>query len=223
MRTKTFIVWLLLGLLAVLIALGLFYRGQWLAEICTEGTRRRVMGASEYEQWARTRFYGKFPGEKPLNWLIADMTVCYYKEQPMGKFVLEKNDCSDFVDCLVDDAMGPGARFRRDSQEHVVMRRGDVFKSFYWQRGVPVIPGDIVSVRHSPWYPPKESTLRHVGVVGADSQVYDFVKLKSWSAARYGRNSFPWFVRHSPDQREVIIYRLHPRYRYRAVSLPWEK
>jgi len=215
---------LILVIVLLRVAWSVAYRVGWpLPHFVTGGLRPRVMSETEYERWARTRFYERFPGEKPLNWRIARTAGQYYRERPMGKFVLGKNDCSDFVDCLVDDAVGPGARFRRDSQEHVVMRTGDVFKSFYWQRGVPVIPGDIVSVRHSPWYPPKESAVRHVGVVGADSEVYDFVKLKSWSAARYGRNSLSWFVRHSSDQYEVIIYRLHPRYRYRTVSLPWEE
>jgi len=197
-----------------------YHLGWSLPHLVTVAGRPRVMSEAEYEQWARTQFYEKSPGEKPLNWRIARVAVQYYEERPMGKFVLHENDCSDFVDCIVDDAIGPGARFRRDPQKHVVPRMYGIFKSFYWQQGDPVIPGDIISARHSPWYPPKESAISHIGVVGADGQVYDFVKLRSWSAARYGRNSFPWFVRHCPDAGEVTISRLRPEYRFKLKEIP---
>ncbi len=181
----------------------------------------RVMTEAQYERWARQQFYQQFPGQKPLNWRIADWARRYYETKPMGKFVLHDNDCSDFVDCLVDDALGAKARFRRDSDQHIVMRMPRIMRSFYWQSGLPVMPGDIVTVTHSPWYPPKEpSPIRHIGVVGPDGCVYDFVKLRSWRTARYGRERFEWFIRHSWNSGEVIITRLRPEYRFRINPLP---
>ncbi len=214
---------LILGMMLVTMARGIAYRAGWsLPHIMPEGLRTRVMSETEYEQWARRQFYQRFPGEKPLNWRIAEVAMAYYEEQPMGKFVLHENDCSDFVDCIADDALGPGARFRRDSDEHIAMRMRGWFKAFYWASGEQVMPGDIICVEHSPWYPPKEpSQIRHIGVIGSDSYVYDFVKLKSWSSARYGRRSFVSFVAHSPDPREVIVYRLRPEYRFRVKPIPF--
>ena len=183
----------------------------------------RVMSDAQYEDWARERFYRKFPGQKPLNWRIANTAERFHRERPMGKFVLHENDCSDFTDAILDEALGPKARFRRNSDAHIATNTLGLMKSFYWEPATTVIPGDIVTVVHSPWYPPKEPPkIAHIGVVGSDGHVYDFVKLKSWSSARYGRNSFEWFTRHCPDPDEVIITRLRPEYRYRINPLPFE-
>lgn len=182
----------------------------------------QMMSEEEYERWARQQFEAQYPGQKPLNWRIANTAKRFRAEKPMGKFVLNKNDCSDFVDCVVDDALGPKARFRRNSDQHVANYTPGLMKSFLWRRGDPVLPGDIVTVIHSPWYPPHEPpSIAHIGVVGPDGYVYDFVKLKVWSTYRYGRNSFTWFVRNSPGPTEVIITRLRPEYRYRVKTLPW--
>ncbi len=215
---------LILGLLVLGLVRVIAYRAGWtLPHIVPQGLRRPVMTEAEYEQWAREQFYQDFPGEKPLNWRIADVAVQYYEEQPMGKFVLHENDCSDFVDCIVDDALGAQARFRRDSDQHILTQMRGVFEAFYWAPEQPAMPGDIISVEHSPWYPPKEpSEIRHIGVMGSDGHVYDFIKLKSWSAARYGRNSFAWFVRHCPDPGEVIIFRLRPEYRFKIKQFSFD-
>ncbi len=187
-----------------------------------KGFAPRVMTEAQYERWAREQFYKKFPDKKPLNWHVANRARRYYETKSMGKFVLHHNDCSDFVNCIVDDALGPGARFRRNSDQHIVICTPGVMKVFYWESGITVLPGDIVTVEHSPWYPPKEpSAIRHIGVVGPDGYVYDFVKLRSWSRARYGRHRFEWFIRHSPDPGEVIISRLRPEYRFGVAPLPW--
>ena len=198
----------------------------WLRLPCMvrEVLPRGEMAQAEYELWARQQFYRRFPNEQPLNWRIAHWARRYYDTRPMGTFVLHTNDCSDFVDCLVDDALGPKASFRRNSDTHIVARTRGVMKSFPWEPGMVVIPGDIVSVEHSPWYPPKEPTnIWHVGVVGPDGHVYDFVKLRSWPKARYGRNSVQWFIRHCPAPDEVVITRLRPEYRFRSKALPFSQ
>jgi len=182
----------------------------------------RLMTEEEYERWARQRFEAKYPGQKPLNWRIANVAKRFHAEQPMGKFVLDENDCSDFVDCIVDDALGPKARFRRNSHEHIANYTPGLMMSLYWKSGDAVLPGDIVTVVHSPWYPPHEPpAIAHIGVAGPDGYVYDFVKLRSWPSARYGRNSFAWFVHNCPEYREVVLTRLRAEYRYRIRPLPW--
>jgi len=172
------------------------------------------------EEYARDHFYRNHPGEKPLNWKIAQTAQQFYQQKPMGRFVLDSNDCSDFVDCVVDEALGAQARFNRNSDKHIYMNRPDIWQWIAWTGKEPIQPGDILYVRHSPWYPPRETRLGHIGVVGADGMVYDFAKLKSWSQARYGRNQISWFVRHSPDRGEIIIGRLGPAYRYLLKPLP---
>lgn len=186
----------------------------------------RYLSAAAYEQWAREEFFRCYPGEKPLNWKIAATAERFYAEKPMGKFVLGVgpgewgNDCSDFVDCIIDEALGAGARcFRLGARDHRIGESLWYFSFFFWDGRSPVQPGDILSVRHSPWYPPDPEACWHMGVVGADGKVYDFVKLKSWSQARYGKHSFEWFVRHAPGKGQVSIGRLKPQYRYRIKQV----
>ncbi len=179
-----------------------------------------VLAPQHYEAWARQHFFTRHSGDKPLNWKLAEKAAEFYENQPMGKFVLQENDCSDFVDCIVDEALGYGARFNRDSDSHVAARTRGIWQSFYWDGQMPLLPGDILSVRHSPWYHPDPESCWHVGIIGADGKVYDFVKLKSWSAARYGRKSVEWFIRHSNGPRQLRVWRLHPRYRYCVSPLP---
>jgi len=179
-----------------------------------------VLDAQRYEAMARRHFFRHHPGEKPLNWRLAEKAVEFHHTQPMGKFILQQNDCSDFVDCITDDALGYTARFKRGSTEHVATHIRSLWRLFYWDQRAPLMPGDIISVRHSPWYDPSPDSCWHVGIIGSDGQVYDFVKLKSWRTARYGRNSLLWFVRNSRGPEQVIVWRLHPRYRYRLSPLP---
>ena len=199
-----------------------------------DGLRRRLhravvvpaMRVTDYEQWARFQFDAKFPNSKPLNWDIAAAAVRLYKEQPMGRFVLavrpgeRGNDCSDFVACVIDEGLGAGARFRRGSDEHVLGEDRRLFDAITWSSGVTVQPGDVVNVRHSPWYKPYDGACRHVGIVGSDGQVYDFAKLKVWPKPRYGRSPFEEFARNSSGPGDVIIYRLAAEYRYRMAPLP---
>jgi hypothetical protein len=172
------------------------------------------------EAQARAEFLRAHPGEKPLNWRIAEVAEEFHRTQPMGRFVLDKNDCSDFVDCIADEALGVGARFRRNSDQHLYAGRRDVWQWRYWDRRSPLLPGDIVSVRHSPWYAPHETLHSHVGVIGTSGQVCDFTKLISWRTARYGHNPVSWFVRNSPGATEIVIQRLAPEYRYMVRELP---
>jgi len=180
-----------------------------------------------YEAVARERFHSEHPGEKPLNWSIAAAAARFYKSRPMGKFVLGLqpgewgNDCSDFVACAVDEGLGVRARFARGSDAHICEGLA-LMDALYWRPGMVVQPGDIVSVRHSPWYEPYEGACWHVGVIGPDGDVYDFVKLRRWESARYGKSGFEWFVRHSRGSRDVVIERLRPEYRYGQKSLPDE-
>jgi len=175
----------------------------------------------DYETWAREKFLVEHPHEKPLNWAIGAVAERFYRNQPMGRFVLHENDCSDFVECVIDEALGAKARFKRGSDEHLIGERAGALDYWYWEPGQVVQPGDVIHVRHSPWYPPRENSIGHVGVIGTDGKVYDFVKLKQWRQARYARNEFDWFVRHSRGPGEVIIGRLRPEYRYRVKKLPW--
>lgn len=169
---------------------------------------------------ARERFLAAHPGEKPLNWAIGDVAGRFHRARPMGRFVLHENDCSDYAECIIDEALGVGARFKRGSQKHLIGERAGAFEYWYWQPGLAVQPGDLVSVAHSPWYAPQEGSIGHVGVIGSDGMIYDFAKLRRWKSARYGRHPFAWFVRHSTGPREVIIGRLKPEYRYRIDPIP---
>jgi len=178
-----------------------------------------ALSAREYEQWARGEFRKRHPGEKPLNWRIAAKAVEFYHRRPMGRFVLDRNDCSDFVDAIMDEALGAQARFRRHSRDHILARRR-VWETLYWDRRTRLQPGDELVVRHSPWYEPYESRLWHIGVIGTDGQVYDWTKLRNWREARYGRNSVQWFTRNSPGRDEIAVVRLAPEYRYCIRPLP---
>ncbi len=184
-----------------------------------------LTGHVSYEAWARAQFERRHPGEKPLNWAVAQAAVRFHRERPMGRFVLGLtpgkygNDCSDFVDCAVDEGLGVKARFRRGSAHHLLADRRALYDSFPWHPGVATQPGDVVAVRHSPWYEPSEQSCWHVGIIGSDGMVYDFVKLRRWSEARYGRTSFEWFVAHSSGPGEVTVARLRAAVRYRIVDV----
>ncbi|MGC9317470.1 MAG: hypothetical protein ACP5KN_05470 [Armatimonadota bacterium] len=183
----------------------------------------RGLSPEEYERWARQRFEHRHPGDKPLNWRIADVALEMYRREPMGRFVLHENDCSDFVGCVIDEALGFGARFRRAGDEHLLCGEGGALRRWLFEvRRLPdvgpVQPGDVVSVRHSPHYPPHDDSIGHVGVVGPRGRVIDFCKLKSWSAARYGRHGLEWFI-HNCGPDEVRIGRLRPQYRYRVLEI----
>jgi len=183
-----------------------------------------LMTARQYEAYAREQFLKRHPGEKPLNWAIAETAEQFRQSQPMGRFVLNENDCSDFVGCVVDHALGAGTRFERDSTDHALCGEGgslpgSLFLTKRLEDARPVQPGDIIGVYHSPWYPPHEDTIGHVGVVGPDGRVIDFVKLKSWSEARYGQSEFDWFI-HNCRPDEVVVSRLRPEYRYRMLDVP---
>jgi len=190
------------------------------------GSGPSLINRVDYETWARKQFAGAHPGCKPLNWAIARAAVELYQAKPMGKFVLcvepgeWGNDCSDFVACAIDEGLGLKARFNRDSREHILGGDTSICKSLYWRPGDAVQPGDVLSVRHSPWYTPNEGACWHVGIVGSDGKVYDFTKLKRWKRARYGRHELDWFVRHSRGPKQVIIRRLAARYRYLIDPLP---
>lgn len=174
----------------------------------------------------RARFMAEHPDEQPLNHAIAEAVVQLHRERPMGTFRLgveagvAGNDCSDFTAAAIDDGLGAQARFRRDSPEHLYGERWSLFERRVWSPGVVVLPGDELSVRHSPWYEPYPEACWHCGLVGSDGQVYDFTKLKRWSSPRYGRHSFEQFIRHSRRPGEVVISRLRPEYRYLAKPLP---
>jgi len=216
---------LALGLLcgaAVLAAVA--FAGAWrlMPDVVRSQVARRL-SPEQYEQWARARFEQRYPGERPLNWRIADTAEQLYRAEPMGGFVLHENDCSDFVGCIIDEALGPGARFTRNSDEHVLCGRGGALRGWLFDTMTladrpRVQPGDVIGVRHSPHYAPHEDSISHVGVIGPDGRVIDFSKLRSWPAARYGRHDFAWFIRHNrPEQ--VRVGRLRPEYRYRVVEI----
>ena len=165
---------------------------------------------------ARRDFYRNHPGEHPLNWQIGRKAQEFHRLRPMGGFRLHRNDCSDYVDCIVDDALGAKARFRRGSDRHILMRRSDLWDVFYWDRHEPLLPGDILSVEHSPHYEPHEGAVWHVGVLSTDGRVYDWSKLVSWPTDRYGCNSLAWFTRYSTGPDSIIVWRLKAVYRYKA-------
>jgi len=172
-----------------------------------------------YEEWARREFERRHPGEKPLNWRIAAKAEEFRETQPMGRFVLDRNDCSDFVDAIVDDALGAQARFRRPHGDHILVAR-PIWDVFYWDRRSPLQPGDELHVRHSPWYPPSDEAPWHVAVIGTDGMAYDWTKLRSWSSDRYGCHSVEWYTRNSLGPKDTVIARLAPQYRYLIEPLP---
>jgi hypothetical protein len=172
-----------------------------------------------YEEWARREFEKRHPGEKPLNWRIAAKAEEFRETRPMGRFVLDQNDCSDFVDAITDDALGAQARFRRPHGDHILIGR-PIWDVFYWNHRSPLQPGDELHVRHSPWYPPSEEAPWHVAVIGTDGMAYDWTKLRSWSSDHYGRHSVEWYTRNSLGPGEVVIARLAPQYRYLIEPLP---
>jgi len=213
--------------LGTIVGLALLGAGAWIfARQGVEDLHLRALqhfDRDAFERQARILFEQRYPGEKPLNWRIADTAEYFYEQQPMGRFVLHKNDCSDFVGCVIDEALGAGARFNRDSDEHALCGEGGREpRALFEVRRLPVVgavqPGDIVHVRHSPWYPPHEDSIGHVGVVGPDGRVIDYSKLKSWSAARYHQVEFEFFIRHN-EPGEVAIGRLRPEFRYRVVEV----
>jgi hypothetical protein len=179
-----------------------------------------LMTFEEYESQAQQQFYRNHPSEKPLNWKPAEKAVEFNRTRPMPGFVLHENDCSDFTDCIVDEALGYGARFKRGSGHHIAATHPQLWQVFVWDGKQPLLPGDMISVRHSPWYPPNPQACGHVGIIGADANVYDWTKLQSWRQACYGRNTVQWFVRHSTEPGQVRIWRLHPAYRYLIKPLP---
>lgn len=219
------------AILGVIVGLTLLAAGTWmLARGDTELPRPgilRPVDPAEFEREARAYFERRYPGEKPLNWRIAETAERFLHERPMGRFVLHENDCSDFVGCVIDEALGPGARFNRDSDEHVLCGEGGRLERWLFdRRRLPdvgaVQPGDTVHVRHSPWYAPYDDSIGHVGVVGPNGGVIDFSKLISWPEARYQQTDFDFFVRHNrPEQ--VVIGRLRPEFRYRLSEITWDE
>lgn len=186
----------------------------------------RLPRAEEYERWARAEFFRRHLAAQPLNWRLAEAALALHRRRPMGQFVLAVkpgewgNDCSDFVDCVIDEALGARARCFRGSRDHLIGLDARYFACHVWDSRSPVQPGDAVLVRHSPWYDPDPEAAWHIGIVGSDGLVYDFAKLRSWSQPRYGRNSFTWFVRFSPEPGGVLIGRLRPQYRYLLAPIP---
>ncbi len=157
------------------------------------------------------------------HWRIAETAERLRRVEPMGRFVLHENDCSDFVGCVIDEALGPGARFNRNSDKHVLCGEGGALRAWLFDtttldRRPQVQPGDVVFVRHSPHYAPHDDSVGHVGVVGPDGRVIDFSKLRSWPRARYGRHDFAWFIRYNTPE-QVRVGRLRPEYRYRVVEI----
>jgi hypothetical protein len=207
-----------LGVIAVAVAaagvLGVFLYRVSAPRITVPGT---VWSRVDPGLQAKRQFYRGCPGQKPLNWKIGAKAEEFYRTQPMGRF---KNDCSDFTEAVVDDALGARARFRRRSDRHVLMRKWRLWDVFYWDREEPLLPGDIVSVEHSPHYEPYEGAIWHVGVLGTDSMIYDWTKLKVWPKDRYGRHSIEWFTRHAHGPRSVEVWRLRDVYRFRGSPLP---
>ncbi len=219
-RAAAVTVGILLGV--ALIGAGLWaFAGEELRDLRLEVTRRADPAA--FERQARALFEQRYPGEKPLNWAIAETAERLYRERPMGRFVLHENDCSDFVGCVIDEALGPGARFNRQSSDHALCGEGGrtpnaLFDHRSLPDATPVQPGDIVYVRHSPWYAPHDDSIGHVGVVGPNGRVLDFTKLKSWPEARYNEVALEFFIQHNePD--EVTIGRLRPEFRYRVLEI----
>lgn len=174
----------------------------------------------DFTQYCRARFLREHPGAETLNMRIGRAAIRLHDEQPMGRFVLGVNaldignDCSDFVKCAMDEGVGVKARFRRNSEQHLIGGNPRYFEMIVWDHKASLLPGDGLAVAHSPWYEPYDGACWHVGIVGADGLVYDFVKLKSWPKPRYGRNTVQWFVHNSKGDDEIVIERLRPEYRY---------
>ncbi|MBM3501340.1 MAG: hypothetical protein FJX74_22025, partial [Armatimonadetes bacterium] len=103
-----------------------------------------------YEEWARLEFLRRHPGEKPLNWRIGQKAEEFAREHAMGRFVLHRNDCSDFADCVLDDALGAKARFRREADRHILASEPSLWEFYRWEPASALIPGDELAVRHSP-------------------------------------------------------------------------
>lgn len=211
--------------LLILTVLGIAGAGAYLRDgHVVPAAPTRTATALEYEQYARAEFFRHYPGQRPLNWRLAETAVRFHRERPMGKFVLALesgqwgNDCSDFVDCIADEALGAGARCFRDSKHHLLGTSPRYFDYFLWDGKSPIMPGDLILVRHSPWYEPDPAAGWHVGIMGPEGMTYDFAKLKRWTTPRYGRNSLAWFVRYSRGPGEVVIGRLRAQYRYRMVE-----
>lgn len=185
-----------------------------------------ALGTRAYERWARAEFVRRHPGGKPVNELVGQAAVRFHGSRPMGTFRLATklgqagNDCSDFVACCIDEGLGVKARFNRGSDRHLYGDDLRLVTEILWRPGIKPQVGDAVAVRHSPWYAPTNESCWHVGVLGSDGMVYDFVKLRRWNGPRYGRHRFDWFVRHSPSTGQVILARLRPEYRYRLLPLP---
>lgn len=214
MKLRTFLI-----LLAIICAVGVY--AVWRSGLPIPGATsvaRRFRARTEAE--LRRDFYREHPGEKPLNWLLAEKADAMHAAEPMGKFVLHKNDCSDYMEAVVDDALGAQARHKRGSDKHILTRTRKLWDVFYWDGKEPLLPGDQVSVAHSPHYPPKTGSIGHCGIIGSDGKVRDWSKLRSWSSSRYGRNSVEWFTRHAPPPKGVVISRLRAEYRYRARRIP---
>jgi hypothetical protein len=178
-----------------------------------------VESFDEYERRARSHFYRHHPGQRPLNWEVANVARRMHADRPMGTFSLHENDCSDFVDCAIDEALGYGPRYDRRGG-HIGRNLDDLWHTFAWDGAQALVPGDIIRVRHSPWYPPDPDACSHVGLIGPDGMVYDWTKLKSWNQARYNRVSVSEFVRNCRVPGQVWVWRLHPKYRYRIAAIP---
>jgi len=173
-----------------------------------------------YEEWARREFLENHPGEKPLNWEIAQAAEGFYQSMPMGGFTLHANDCSDFADSVLDEALGAKARFNRRSPYHVVSIDGTLWDFFYWNGEEPLQAGDEINVQHSPHYAPFNGATRHCGIIGTDGNVYDWTKIRSWSTSRYGCYTINYFTRHCHSDRDVIIRRMKPQFRYLIEPVP---
>jgi hypothetical protein len=211
-----------LAILAVLLTVVVI--GGWLTYSHWRG-RPVTMSEAEFEAYARQRFASEHPGEQPLDFAIGAAAERFSKAKAMGKFVLSLesgkwgNDCSDFVNCSIDEGLSLKARFKRGSDRHLVGESLTHFRYVPWDRRSPLRPGDVVSVAHSPWYRPYKGANWHVGLVGTDGLVYDYVKLKSWRGPRYGRHTPAWFIRHSPGKLSVVVTRLRTEYAYRLKAV----
>lgn len=173
-----------------------------------------------FEEWARREFLRRYPGKKPLNWAIAKQAVEFHRNKPMGRFVLGRNDCSDFTEAVLDEALGAGARFRRKAEHHICGPDPNLWEFYLWEPGMVIMPGDEIAVRHSPHYPPSDNAPWHCGIVGTDGMVYDWTKLRAWDSDRYGRHSVEWFLHNSLGPNETVVRRLRPLYRYLIEPIP---
>ncbi|MBM3475770.1 MAG: hypothetical protein FJX75_21090 [Armatimonadetes bacterium] len=183
-------------------------------------TPTEVLPRVSFEEWARQEFARRYPNERPLNWAIAEKAEEFRRTEPMGAFVLGRNDCSDFTDAVLDDALGAQARFRRNSDQHLLASEPSVWEFYRWEPGATLLPGDEIAVRHSPHYAPSEDAPWHRGIVGTDGLVYDWTKLKAWGTDRYGRHEPAWFMHSSLGPGEAIVRRLRAVYRYMIEPIP---